>query len=167
MVPQSQLRVNYRHYTAVATDNFKYDPDRVISDLARLVMSRILSVQFGLQKFIVSRRHTSLKKVLPNSINKPDKLGGIGQINTHARGCSKSKKESKEFYKTKKCGETCTLPKSHEVILETQLTNDSRLSELRRGQWLVWRGTRRAQSKPINYQGQVAQSSLSIGRPAG
>ena len=45
-------RVNYRHYTAVATDNYKYEPDRVISDLARLVMSRILSVQFSLQKFI-------------------------------------------------------------------------------------------------------------------
>jgi len=76
-------RVNYRHFTAVATDHIKYDPDRVISDLSRLVMSRILSVQFGLQKFIISRRHTALKKVLPNSINKTEKLGGIGNTDIH------------------------------------------------------------------------------------
>ena len=73
-------RVNYRHFTTVVTDNLPYDPDRVIADLARIIMARILSVQYGLQKFIVSRRHTPLKKVLPPSINNPKKLGGIGKI---------------------------------------------------------------------------------------
>jgi len=89
-------RVNYRHFVQVVTDKHAYNPDHVISDLARTLMARILSVQYGLQKFIISRRHTPLKKVLPPSINNQKKLGGIGKIDIHT-GVLKIKKGLKRI----------------------------------------------------------------------
>ena len=75
------LRAHYIQFTRVETDKVKYDSEIVIKDLARLVMSRIISLQYALRKFSTQRRHTPMKKVISSGVNK--KYKGIGQTDTY------------------------------------------------------------------------------------